>query len=129
MFILAIDYDGTLFEGSWPEKGEPMKAVIDKVKKFEMTGRCEIVLWTCREGVALKEALKRCKEVGLKFDAINDNAPSQLEYMKERAKEGEIFATRKIFADFYLDDKSKNLGYFLRINVEKTCKNFEKMRK
>ena len=123
-FILACDFDGTLFTKSWPKKGKPKKDIIKKIKEFKRLG-AEIVLWTCREGVALEEALKRCKEVDLEFDAINDTAPSQEAYIKERAKEGEIFATRKIFADFYLDDKAKNLDYFLTIDVEKTCKSFE----
>ena len=33
-FKIAVDYDGTLFEGSWPEKGAPNQDVIDKVKGF-----------------------------------------------------------------------------------------------
>jgi len=123
-FILAVDYDGTLFEGSWPEKGEPRQDVIDKVKEFKSHG-AEIVLWTCREGISLDEALKRCKEVGLEFDAINVNAPSQLEYMAEKAKDGEYFANRKIFADFYLDDRSHNVDFFLKINVKATCDSYK----
>jgi len=122
-FILAIDYDGTLFEGTWPQKGEPMQDIIDKVQAFKKNG-AELVLWTCREGVSLEEATKRCKEIGLEFDAVNENVPSQLEYMKERAEHGEIFATRKIFADFYLDDKAMNLDFFRKINVKETCESY-----
>jgi ribonucleotide monophosphatase NagD (HAD superfamily) len=124
-FILAIDYDGTLFTKSYPEKGEPIQKVIDKVKEFKKYG-AEICLWTCREDISLKEAVERCKEVGLEFDAINDNAPSQKEYMKKKLEEGEIFATRKIFADFYLDDKSHNLEFFLKIDARATCESYNK---
>jgi len=123
-FILSVDYDATLFEGTWPKKGKPIQAVIDKVKEFKSHG-AEIALWTCREGVSLEEATKRCDEAGLEFDAINSNVPSQIEYMKERAKEGEIFATRKIYADFYLDDKAHNIEFFLKINVKETCKAYK----
>lgn len=119
-FILAVDFDGTLFEGSYPNKGEPKQDVIDKVKGFKKYG-AEIVLWTCREGISLKEAMKRCAEVGLEFDAINENAPSQKEYMKRKEAEGEIVATRKIFADFYLDDRSHNIELFLKIDAKATC--------
>jgi len=119
-FILAIDYDATLFEGTWPEKGKPMQEIIDRVKEFKAHG-AELVLWTCREGISLAEATERCAKAGIEFDAINDNVPSQLEWMKERAEQGEIFATRKIFADFYLDDRAKNLDIFLNINVKETC--------
>ena len=123
-FLLAVDYDGTLFEGSWPNQGKPIQDIIDKVKKFKELG-AEVVLWTCREGISLKEALERCKEEGLEFDAVNDNAPSQLEYMAEKAAQGEIFATRKIFADFYLDDRAMNLDIFRTINPEETCNNYK----
>ena len=119
-YILAVDYDGTLFKGSWPERGDPREEVIDKVKEFKACG-AEIVLWTCREGVSLEEALERCKQEGLEFDAINDNAPSQLDYMRERALDGEVFAIRKIFADFYLDDRAHNIDLFLKINAKATC--------
>ena len=122
-FILAVDYDGTLFEGSWPDLGDPKEDVIAKVKKFKDAGS-EIVLWTCREGVSLKEALERCKEVGLEFDSVNENSPSQKEYMEQRKEEGEIFATRKIFANFYLDDRAHNIDFFLKINAEATCERF-----
>lgn len=122
-FILAIDYDGTLFLGSWPEKGAPRQDVIDKVKEFR-ANKAELVLWTCREGKSLEEALTRCKEVGLEFDAVNANTPSQLEYMKEREAEGEIFATHKIFANFYLDDRAYNIDFFLKIDAKATCDRF-----
>jgi hypothetical protein len=120
-FILAVDFDGTLFEGSYPEKGEPKLDIIEKVKEFKKYGS-EIILWTCREAKPLEEAIERCKEHGLEFDAINENTPSELAYMKEKYdNEGEIFATRKIYADFYLDDKSHNLDFFLDIHVQATC--------
>jgi hypothetical protein len=120
-FILACDFDGTLFSGSYPEKGEPKLDIIEKVKEFKKYGS-EIILWTCRESRPLEEAIERCKEYGLEFDAINENAPSELAYMKKKySNEGEIFATRKIYADFYLDDKSHNLDFFLDIHVQATC--------
>jgi len=124
-FILSVDFDGTLFEGSYPEKGAPKQDVIDKVKEFKECG-AELVLWTCREEDALKEAVERCREVGLEFDAINDNTDSEKKYMSEKYKKtGEKFASRKIYADFYLDDKSHNIEFFLKIDVEKTCDLFK----
>ena len=123
-FILAVDYDSSLFEGSYPEIGAPKQDIIDKVKEFKRHG-AEIAFWSCRsEGRVLEEAIQRCKEVGIEFDAINDNVPSQKQYMEEQKKIGNIFALRKIFADFYLDDSAYNLEFFLKINVEETCKRF-----
>lgn len=124
-FIVAIDYDSTLFKGSYPEKGDPILKVIKKIKEFKSNG-AEIVLWTCREGWTLQEAMERCKEQGIEFDAVNDNAPSQTKYMVEKLKEGSIFAHRKIFADIYVDDRSPgSIDYFLKIDVKSTCANFK----
>lgn len=122
-FILAVDYDGTLFDKSWPDKGTPKHDVINKVKEFKKYGS-EIALWTCREGKTLDEAIKRCKEVGLEFDSINENTPSQVKYIEERMKHGEEFATRKIFANFYLDDRANNIEFFLTIDAKATCERF-----
>jgi len=40
-------------------------------------------------------------------------------------KDGEKFGLRKIYADFYLDDKSMNLDIFLKIAVAETCERFK----
>jgi len=120
MFILAIDYDGTLFSGSYPDKGNPKHDIINKVKEFKKHG-AEIVLWTCRGGEPLKEAIERCKEVGLEFDAINETTPSNREWVEEERARGQEFCDKKIFAHFYVDDRAANLDIFLGIDVEKTC--------
>jgi len=126
MFILAIDYDDTLFRGSFGKKGEPRLDVIEKVKEFRKTGLCEIILWTCRDASYLAEAIERCKEYGITFDAVNYNAPSQTAYMSEQMKKGKVFATRKIYADLYVDDRSPgSIEYFLNIDVKATCDNFK----
>ncbi len=122
-FIIACDYDGTICENVFPEHGDFKEDIVNKIKEFKKHGS-EIALWTCREGKSLEEAVARCKEAGIEFDAINDNTSSQLKYMKEKEKEGDIFALHKIYADFYLDDKSLNLDIFLKIDVEATCKKF-----
>ena len=119
-FILACDFDGTLFTGSYPNKGAPKKDIIDKVKQFKEHG-AEIVLWTCRGGDPLQEAIDRCKEEGLEFDAHNANAPSNKEWIEGEQAKGQPFCEPKIFADFYVDDRAGNLDIFLGIDVEKTC--------
>ena len=124
-FVLAVDYDGTIVEGSYPEVGAFKQDVIAKVKEFMANVHCEVVLWTCREGSALEEATKRCEEAGLKFDAINANAPTANAWIANEVKTtGDSFAGRKIYADFYADDKAMNLDIFNGIDVDKTCNNF-----
>ncbi len=124
-FILAIDYDDTLFEGGVHKKGPAKMDIINHIKEFKKYG-AELALWTCREGTQLEEAIKRCKdEAGLEFDSINSNTPATVKYVNEViAKEGNILASRKILADFYLDDKALNLEIFLKIKPKETCEQF-----
>lgn len=95
--ILAVDFDGTLCFSQWPELGKPNFSLIEKLKKHKYDGD-KLILWTCRQGENLDAAVKWCSENGLYFDAVNDN----LQEIKE------IFGnnSRKITADFYIDDKS-----------------------
>lgn len=124
--IVAIDYDDTLFENSYPEVGDPVEPIIKKALEFRANPNCEIVLWTCREGEKLQEAVDHCKKFNLWFDAVNDNSPSQKAYIERKMKEtGHLLAQRKIFANIYVDDRAPgSIEFFLKIDVENTCKNF-----
>ena len=124
-FILAVDYDGTLVADVFPEKGSFNKDVVNKVKEFKDDG-AEIVLWTCREGASLSEAIGRCYKEGIEFDAVNENSPFELTYIEKlKAEQGDVLAQRKIYADLYVDDKSPgSIDFFLEIDVKKTCDNF-----
>ena len=72
--IIAVDFDGTLCHGNWPDIGEPNIRLINKLLKLQRKGY-KIILWTCREGEPLHQAIEWCKEFNLVFDAINDNLP------------------------------------------------------
>lgn len=125
-FVIAVDYDGTLFDKSYPEIGDPITEVINKVKQFIDNG-AEVVLWTCRDGENLKQAVDRCSDQGIKFTAINDNSPSDKKYQEMRAKDGQTFGKRKIFADLYVDDHAPgSIEYFLNLDVFSECERFEK---
>lgn len=95
--ILAVDFDGTLCTDQYPLIGEPITDVILSVKAWRKAGN-EAVLWTCREGILLDNALKWCKTQGLEFDAVNANTQHALYKWRSNP--------RKIGADFYLDDKA-----------------------
>jgi len=125
-FIAAIDYDGTLFGGSFEDKGDPFIDVINKAKEFKENG-AEVVLWTCREGLKLHEAIVRCKEFGLEFDAINDNSPSQVHFLQKVLRsDGYVFCHRKIYADIYVDDKSPgSIEFFLKLDAKCACEKYE----
>lgn len=93
----AVDFDGTLCRNAWPRIGEPHYDMIKWMKELRQNGH-KIILWTCREGMQLVDAIVWCADHGLFFDAINDN----LEEYKQ------IFQgnSRKVLADYYVDDKS-----------------------
>ncbi len=96
--IICCDFDGTICEHKFPIIGKPYIEVINWLIKYKKEGH-QIILWTCREGQKLQEAIQWCKEQGLEFDAINENVPE----MKNLP-----YAIRKVYADIYLDDRSMN---------------------
>lgn len=93
----AVDFDGTLCEKAWPKIGEPKYDMINWIKDLRSKGH-KIILWTCRCGTDLVNAIVWCADHGLFFDAVNDN----LEEHKIRFGNN----SRKIFADYYIDDQS-----------------------
>lgn len=96
--IIAVDFDGTLCEECWPEIGKPNLRLIGELIYRKSLGD-KIILWTCRAGVQLEEAVNFCGSYGLTFDAINDNLPEIVERYGNNS--------RKITADIYIDDKSE----------------------
>lgn len=97
--VLAVDFDGTLCTNAWPEIGEPNTALINKLIRFRKEGG-ELILWTCREGDALDNAVEWCYERDLYFDAINENLPDWTKLFGNNS--------RKVGADWYIDDKADN---------------------
>ena len=77
--IIAVDFDGTLCFSKWPDCGEPNQALINYLKKWKADGN-KLILWTCRIGDALSNAVEWCRNHGLEFDAVNDNLPEIVEY-------------------------------------------------
>lgn len=99
--IYAIDFDGTLCTNKFPEIGEEKAEVIDYVKNLKSEGH-KLILWTCREGEKLDDAIDWCKERGLEFDAINENLEETIEQFDSDP--------RKVSANHYLDDKNLTLN-------------------
>lgn len=107
--IIAVDFDDTLFkyvppaDGSKDYSGRPdsIGAPIWKWINWAKAKSAEghlLILWTCREGVALDMAVQAALGVGLRFDAVNANI---------RRKDEHLYwpDCRKVKADIYLDDK------------------------
>lgn len=95
--IYAVDFDGTLSFGEWPEVGPANEELFDFLKRRQRLGD-KLILWTCRAGIPLEDAIDFCRENGLVFDAVNDNLPETIEKYGSNS--------RKITCDVYLDDKA-----------------------
>lgn len=96
--VIAIDFDGTLFETEYPKILRPILPVIEMAKTRKAAGD-KLILWTCREGPELDAAVEACRKYGLEFDAVNDNLPELKEQWGNNP--------RKIAADVYWDDKNR----------------------
>lgn len=99
--VVAVDFDGTLCTNAWPNIG-----VIDIFQKRVIQRLCElhkagwvIILWTCREGKYLEDAVKFCVNNSIPIDYINENIPEIKETFGD---------SRKICADLYIDDRAVN---------------------
>lgn len=108
MKVIAVDFDGTLCKDRWPNIGEPYGEVINECIRRQADGD-KIILWTCRSGALLDDALLWCLNRGLKFDAVNDNLAENIEKYGNNC--------RKVWADEYWDDKnvlvvSDHFGYY-----------------
>ncbi|MEG0453751.1 MAG: hypothetical protein RR559_00035 [Bacteroides sp.] len=98
--IIAIDFDGTLCEDKWPDIGAPNIKLINHIKREQRNG-AKLILWTCRTKEPLRKAVAWCHENhDLRFDAINQNVPCQIDRYGED--------TRKVYATEYIDDRSLN---------------------
>lgn len=96
--VLAVDFDGTLVTDCFPEIGEPNLPLIEWLKDYRKTRNGKLILFTSRNKEALPKAVEYCKSLGLEFDAINEN----LKEVQEKWQ-GD---TRKVLADYYIDDKA-----------------------
>ena len=100
--VIAVDFDGCLCRSAWPSIGPAAMDTIRRLKKERAAGT-KIILWTCREGELLDQAVAWCEDHGLLFDAVNE----QIQEMKG------VFGndSRKIFATEYWDDRAVRVSF------------------
>lgn len=91
--IIAVDYDGTLQLAD----GSTNMALISRLTASQRRGDV-VILWTCREGKRLDEALQTLARSGWRPTLVNANAPQTVRMLG--------YDPRKILADIYIDDKS-----------------------
>lgn len=97
VYVIAVDFDGTLCENEYPEIGKPNRKMIDYLKERQQDG-AKLVLWSCRIDELLDNAVRWSRNQGLIFDAVNENLP---EIIAEFGTD-----TRKVFANEYIDDRN-----------------------
>lgn len=97
---IAIDFDGTIVEHKYPEIGREIPFAIETLKKIQNDGH-RLILWSCRTGSLLQDAVDYCRERGLEFYAANLDFP-------EEDVENNANYSRKLKVDMFIDDR--NLG-------------------
>lgn len=101
MAIIAVDFDGTL----QLQDGSANRRLFRHLVLLQRSGAI-IILWTCRTGKRLNDAIAFCASNGLRPNLVNENAPAAIKMLG--------YNPRKIYADVYLDDKGvgvhDNLG-------------------
>lgn len=97
--VVAVDFDGTLSISDFPGQGQPNRVLFKEL--MDVRDEIILILWTCRVGIALTDAVAWCKEHGLEFDAVNENCQQSIEQYTD---------CRKILADVYIDDRALRPG-------------------
>ena len=96
--IIAVDFDGTIVENRYPEIGHERPFACETLKML-IQDHHRLVLWTCREGKLLDDAVQWCRERGVEFYAYNRDYP-------EESTENNPHFTRKLKADLFIDDRN-----------------------
>lgn len=89
--IIAVDFDGTL-----EISGKPNLPLIERLQAAQRGGHT-VILWTCREGDSLREALSFLLKAGFRPSLVNQNHPAAVRALGRNS--------RKVYADLYIDDK------------------------
>lgn len=99
--IIAVDFDGTIARSNYPVILGEQPYAGEVLRKLHEQGHY-IIIWTCRCGTQLLDAINWMLEHKIPFNRINDHNPENV------AKYGE--GGNKVYAHCYIDDK--NIGGF-----------------
>lgn len=110
--IIGVDFDDTLFKHSYPaDDSEPNWAVINYLRQRKREG-AYIILVTCRHKAEdIKFAVQASKNVGIEFDAVNQNLPFMVDVLGD---------CRKIYCNEYIDDKNVTIAQIENMKSPKT---------
>lgn len=91
---IAVDFDGTIVENAYPAIGKPRPFAFQALSM--LAKKHQLILWTCRVGNELFEAVSFCQKNGVEFYAVNKNYPEE---------DDSCLFSRKVDADLYIDDR------------------------
>lgn len=91
--IIAVDFDGTI-----EINGHANATLISQLAQRQRRGDI-IILWSCRSGKSLHDAVEFMRQNGICPNYVNQNAPSAVAMLGHDS--------RKIYADIYIDDKGR----------------------
>jgi len=94
--VIAIDFDGTIAEASFPEVGDLRAGAKEHIQMLYSDGHY-IIINTCRSGKMEGYAEDFLRENDIPFHLINSNLPELIVEFQQDC--------RKISADIYIDDK------------------------
>lgn len=94
--IIAIDFDGTICRGQYPNIDGLQPDAKQYIQELKADGHY-IIIYTCRCGDYLTQAINWLLENEIPFDRVNDNEPQSIEMYKNNS--------RKVYAHVYVDDK------------------------
>lgn len=96
--VYAIDFDMTIAYTQYPKIIKPLPYAVEVLRVLTKDPNSTLILWTCREGEYLQQALDFCELYGIKFDYVNENCKRNLDLY--------VVDCRKVSADIYIDDHS-----------------------
>ena len=94
--IIAVDFDGTLHLGQYPQIGQAAPDAERVMRQLKEDGHY-VIINTARSGERLLEAINWLLYKGIPFDRVNDNEPVNVAYYGNNS--------RKIYAHLYVDDR------------------------
>lgn len=92
VFYVAVDFDGTIVYDEFPEIGPPMRGALEVLRKWQIDPKISTILWTCRDGQYLENAVSWLHSKGLEMP-VNENPDIE-------------HGNRKLVADVFIDDRN-----------------------
>ena len=94
--IIAVDFDGTCVKEKYPKIGSDLPGAVETLQALVARDH-RLILWTCREGQELEDAVNWFKEREIELFGINET-PLDADFRPQGG--------RKVYANLYIDDRT-----------------------